>query len=147
MKGPVTRKDFEIFNVYGGEDMFGRVCDHIGRHLTEYDEDAAASTSVQPVSRSAATGTAAGGGSSSSSSRFRPLINQQVDMKNREQINESLLTGVKVRLSLLAVHLSADAAMSGQYRLCPEAGNRRGLENAKHLPISEMSIVKVHAII
>ncbi|EFJ50639.1 F1F0 ATP synthase, subunit alpha, mitochondrial [Volvox carteri f. nagariensis] len=62
VKGPITRKDFEMFNVPAGEDMFGRVCDHIGRHLPEYDEI-------------------------------------QVEMKNREQINESLLTGVKTRWS------------------------------------------------
>ncbi|GLC45451.1 hypothetical protein PLESTM_001736100 [Pleodorina starrii] len=37
VKGPITRKDYEVFNVPAGEDMFGRVCDHIGRHLTEYD--------------------------------------------------------------------------------------------------------------
>ncbi|GLI64321.1 hypothetical protein VaNZ11_007548 [Volvox africanus] len=103
VKGPITRKDFETFNVPAGEDAFGRVCDHIGRHLPEYDDAVSASSAAALVSPAASRSPAAGSGGSSSSggssggssNRFRPLVNQQVDMKNREQINESLLTGVK----------------------------------------------------
>ncbi|GLC68001.1 hypothetical protein PLESTF_000633300 [Pleodorina starrii] len=116
VKGPITRKDYEVFNVPAGEDMFGRVCDHIGRHLTEYDihdsapppagaaaaaaaaarGSAAAGSTVTSTSSTTGSGGSGGSGGGGSASRsVRPLINHQVEMKNREQINESLLTGVK----------------------------------------------------
>lgn len=95
VKGPVTRKDFDVFTVPAGDDTFGRVHDHIGRHLPAFD-------SPQQQQQQQPQEAAGGKGAAAGSARVappvtRPLLNAQVEMKNREQINESLLTGVKVR--------------------------------------------------
>ncbi|PNW77022.1 hypothetical protein CHLRE_10g419050v5 [Chlamydomonas reinhardtii] len=91
VKGPVTRKDFDVFTVPAGDDTFGRVHDHIGRHLPAFD-----SPQQQQQPQEAAGGKGAAAGSARVAPPVtRPLLNAQVEMKNREQINESLLTGVK----------------------------------------------------
>ncbi|GFR41698.1 hypothetical protein Agub_g2445, partial [Astrephomene gubernaculifera] len=40
VKGPITRKDYDTFTVPAGEDMFGRVHDHIGRPMSELESEA-----------------------------------------------------------------------------------------------------------
>lgn len=73
-KGPITKKEYECFQSPTGESMFGHVVDHLGR----------------PAGPSRSKGVARLG-----MEKTKPLINQQVAMKNREPITESLFTGVK----------------------------------------------------
>lgn len=77
--GPVTKKDFELWRAPTGDTMFGHVVDYLGR----------------PVSVTGVSAALAGESAPLGQERTKPLINQQVAMKNREQITESMLTGVK----------------------------------------------------
>ncbi|KAG2429129.1 hypothetical protein HYH02_014166 [Chlamydomonas schloesseri] len=102
VKGPITRKDFDVFTVPAGDETFGRVHDHVGRHLHAFDNDSPQQQQPSAVQEAgAASGgsgakvAAAGGSGRVAPPVTRPLLNAQVEMKNREQINESLLTGVK----------------------------------------------------
>jgi len=86
-KGPVTKKQYELFEVPAGEALFGRVTNYVGLavgDLEHLDSNQAASTSLSSVARKAV-----------GMDRTRPLLNTQVPMALREQICESLLTGVK----------------------------------------------------
>ena len=80
----MTRKDYDIFQAPTGDALFGRVVNYFG-----FERGAkGASTALRAgVSTFPPIGF----------DKARPLINQQVDMKGREQITECLLTGVKVR--------------------------------------------------
>jgi hypothetical protein len=107
-KGPITRKDYELWQAPAGESLMGRVVSFLGQPHTGLTGDATSSasttTSAAAVSRpggrareppGAAEAEAAAGGDSSllGLEATRPLINQQVAMKNRDQISESLFTG------------------------------------------------------
>ncbi|GAX73139.1 hypothetical protein CEUSTIGMA_g592.t1 [Chlamydomonas eustigma] len=92
-KGPMTRKDYDIFMSPAGDTLFGKMVNYFGIEQgldtesctssseTGGDDDCVPSASQQRVP----TGF----------DKVRPLINHQVDMKGREQITECLLTGVK----------------------------------------------------
>ena len=99
VKGPVTRKDYDIYQAPAGDALFGKAVNCLG-----YER---AMTAVAQPSSSAFQEDGPSPLSSSTSSfpmtappvgfdKVRPLINQQVDMQGREQITECLLTGVKV---------------------------------------------------
>lgn len=70
-KGPSTKREYEIARVPAGEGVTGKVIDFLGR---------------LPLSQ-VQLGTDV----------MVPLFGEQPDMESREQIAESLLTGVKVR--------------------------------------------------
>ena len=78
VKGPVTRKDYEIYHSPAGETLFGKVVNAVGFER-------------MPGSDAAVSGGPVG------FDKSRPLINAQVNMNAREQITECLLTGIKVR--------------------------------------------------
>lgn len=84
-KGPMTRKDYDIFAAPAGDALFGRVVNYFG------------------FERQATAGASSGPAPPLGFDKTRPLINQQVDMQGREQITECLLTGVKVRCTQLRV--------------------------------------------
>ena len=90
-KGPITRKDYELWAAPAGNPLFGKVFDLLGQVNPAIDTGSTSSSSTSTSSTTTdATGTAVLG-----FERTKPLINQQVAMKNREQISESLFTGVK----------------------------------------------------
>ncbi len=86
-KGPVTRKDYDIVQAPAGDALFGKVVNFFGyeRTLSSPPGSMSPSSSSPPLTPPIGM------------DKVRPLINQQVDMKGREQITECLLTGVKVR--------------------------------------------------
>jgi F-type H+-transporting ATPase subunit alpha len=69
-QGPATKREYDIAKVPAGDGLVGKVVDFLGR---------------QPGSQ-VQLGTTA----------FVPLFGDQPDMESREQIAESLVTGVKV---------------------------------------------------
>ncbi|KAF5837172.1 P-loop containing nucleoside triphosphate hydrolase protein [Dunaliella salina] len=75
--GPVTKKEFELFESPAGADAFGSVRDFLGiakiPGAAEVSQGACRPDMGKPL----------------------PLLNQQVTMMNREQVTEPLLTGVK----------------------------------------------------
>jgi len=77
VQGPVTKKEFELFESPAGADVFGSVLDFLGMSkipgAAEVSQGACRPNMGKPV----------------------PLLNQQVTMMNREQVTEPLLTGVK----------------------------------------------------
>jgi F0F1-type ATP synthase alpha subunit len=98
--GPVTRKEFELWQSPADDaELAGRAVDFLGRPLSGFDP---------VVARASASG---GGGSNGGHggnanpfapaappigmARTRPLVNEQVPMKSREQIGEALVTGVR----------------------------------------------------
>ncbi len=77
VKGPITRKDYELFMVPAGEDAFGRVAGHTGAPRADYPTaGAAAAAGAGAVAAGASQ--QAGAGSGSGAGKTRPLINQQV---------------------------------------------------------------------
>jgi hypothetical protein len=101
VKGPITRKDFEVVTVPAGDEAWGGpALDHIGRPLQQLEADQAgakgAAATASASTSSTGSGSAGSSGSSSGVAR-RPLIGNPPAMKDREQICESLFTGVKVR--------------------------------------------------
>jgi flagellar biosynthesis/type III secretory pathway ATPase len=70
-KGPSTKREYETARVPAGEAVTGKVIDFLGR----------------PPGSQVQLGT----------NVMVPLLGEQPDMESREQIAESLLTGVKVR--------------------------------------------------
>ena len=78
-KGPSTKREYEIARVPAGEAVTGKVIDFLGR-LPGSQVQLGTNVMV-------------------------PLFGEQPDMESREQIAESLLTGVKVRR---ATHLEND---------------------------------------
>lgn len=80
VKGPTTRKDYEMALSPAGDALFGKVINFFGfERGMDYEHANAAVLGQAPVGFD----------------KVRPLVNQQIDMKGREQITESLLTGVK----------------------------------------------------
>lgn len=69
-EGPSTKREYDITLVPVGEGLAGQCTDFLGRPAGSYLQ---VGTSAQ-----------------------LPLFNQQVPVEDREQISESLLTGVKV---------------------------------------------------
>jgi hypothetical protein len=104
-KGPITRKDYELYQAPAGESLMGHVVNFLGQPHTGLTGDSASSGSNTAAAASrpggrareppgAAEAEAAGADSGLlGSEATRPLINQQVAMKNRDQISESLFTG------------------------------------------------------
>ena len=76
VNGPVTKKEYEPVMAPAGDELFGKVVNFFG-----LERSTAASTPPSTISFGF--------------DKTRPLINMQVDMKGREQITESLHTGVK----------------------------------------------------
>ena len=89
VKGPSTRKDYDILMAPAGDALFGKLVNYFGyeRKLRMAGEGTSGSATGAAVAPLAPLGF----------DKVRPLINQQVEMKGREQITECLLTGVKVR--------------------------------------------------
>ncbi|GBF87937.1 ATP synthase subunit alpha [Raphidocelis subcapitata] len=114
-KGPITKKDYELMQAPTGDELWGRVVDFLGRPLPGFDPKTpppAAGAAAAAAAAAAGAGggqgasldeddapaAGAGGGAAGPFVGFdktRPLVNQQVAMKAREQIAESLSTGVK----------------------------------------------------
>ena len=69
-QGPTTKREYDIATVPVGDGLIGRVVDFLGR----------------PPGSAGQLGTTA----------FAPLFGEQPNMESREQINEALVTGVKV---------------------------------------------------
>jgi F0F1-type ATP synthase alpha subunit len=96
--GPVTRKEFELWQSPADDAaLAGRAVDFLGRPLAGFDP---------VVARAAGGGAAAPSGGAAADpfaaaappvgmARTRPLVNEQVPMKSREQIGEALVTGVR----------------------------------------------------
>jgi len=77
-KGPITKKEYEAFEAPAGEGVFGHVVDFVGvEQALGGDGDSNAGGRVLGMDKT------------------RPLINTQIGMKDREQISEALVTGVK----------------------------------------------------
>eukprot|EP00798_Chlamydomonas_sp_ICE-L_P012133 gene12133-15243_t len=76
--GPVTRKDYEMSQAPVGNSMFGRASNFLGADLLN-PTSAVPSTSGPP----------------SGFEKTYPLLKEQVNMKNRDQVAEGLFTGVK----------------------------------------------------
>jgi len=89
-KGPITRKDYEEFRVPAGEALFGRVVSFLGLEI-----EAAAGASTSAPAPAASSPPAPFSRLPQGIDKMRALITQQVTMKGREQISESLLTGIK----------------------------------------------------
>lgn len=83
-KGPITKKDYELWQAPTGDSLFGAVVNFLGRPLT-----LPGLTDVLPPPHLDSIGEVLPLGMD----RHKPLINQQVAMKNREQISECVLTG------------------------------------------------------
>ena len=99
VKGPVTRKDYDIYQAPAGDALFGKAVNCLGyeRVVTAVAQPSGSASqedgrSPPPSSTSSFSMTTPPVGFD----KVRPLINQQVDMQGREQITECLLTGVKV---------------------------------------------------
>eukprot|EP00882_Tetradesmus_deserticola_P018440 GHRQ01019807.1.p1 GENE.GHRQ01019807.1~~GHRQ01019807.1.p1 ORF type:complete len:361 (+),score=156.87 GHRQ01019807.1:398-1480(+) len=123
-KGPITRKEYELMQAPAGESLYGAVVNYIGQpiqeidtpanrnHIAKHKSEQAAAAALAAADAEAAgqqqprgvmtsweeeggPDVAGSGLSGLGLERLKPLINQQVAMKNREQITESLFTGVK----------------------------------------------------
>lgn len=92
-EGPKTKRDYRLFQVPVGNSLKGRVIDYLCRPLDtssgasvssgsfdERDSDDRVTTAKSVPVRTEAT---------------LPLVNKQPDMENRQQIHESLFTGVR----------------------------------------------------
>ena len=93
VKGPSTRKDYDILQAPTGDMLFGKLVNYVGyqRNIVAAEEASAA------MARPTAT---ASPSPPVGFDKVRPLINPQVDMNCREQVAECLLTGVKVGAGL-----------------------------------------------
>eukprot|EP00882_Tetradesmus_deserticola_P005439 GHRQ01005723.1.p1 GENE.GHRQ01005723.1~~GHRQ01005723.1.p1 ORF type:complete len:668 (+),score=308.35 GHRQ01005723.1:398-2401(+) len=123
-KGPITRKEYELMQAPAGESLYGAVVNYIGQpiqeidtpanrnHIAKHKSEQAAAAALAAADAEAAgqqqprgvmtsweeeggPDVAGSGLSGLGLERLKPLINQQVAMKNREQITESLFTGVR----------------------------------------------------
>lgn len=164
-KGPITKKEFELFEAPVADDMFGRLLNFLGQDLDAALHDSSSSSSPQgagaaprpPPSPSPAQGadpsTSGRGGPAPGSSRMRPIINNQVAMKSRDQVSEPLLTGVKA-VDLLtplgrgACLLVVGPAGSGQQQLVEDCllGQRgtgvRCVYASTQRPLPELSALR-----
>lgn len=91
VKGPSTRKDYDILQAPTGDKLFGKLVNYVGyqRNLMAAEE-ASASMTIPAVSADVPAVPPIG------FDKVRPLINPQIDMQCRDQISECLMTGVKV---------------------------------------------------
>ncbi|KAI8466349.1 MAG: alpha subunit of mitochondrial F1F0 ATP synthase [Monoraphidium minutum] len=110
-KGPITKKDYDLMQAPAGDDLYGSVVDFMGRPIPGFPSAAPAAAAPPPTPPAAADPAAppqrqsveeedaapssSGGGLFLGFGKTRPLVNQQVAMAAREQIFESLSTGVK----------------------------------------------------
>lgn len=121
-RGPITRKEYELMQAPAGDSLYGAVVNYIGQPITEVDTPANRAAVQKHKSKLAAVAAvnaqqqqgeqqyrpagvltsweeddgpdiAGHGIDALGLERLKPLINQQVAMKNRDQITESLFTG------------------------------------------------------
>jgi F0F1-type ATP synthase alpha subunit len=114
--GPVTRKEFELWQSPADDaELAGRAVDFLGRPLAGFDPVVLLADSARRREGEGGAGEAGEGGPPPpppapegggdpffaparppvGMARTRPLINEQVAMKSREQIGEALVTGVR----------------------------------------------------
>ncbi|KAJ9515099.1 hypothetical protein QJQ45_028891, partial [Haematococcus lacustris] len=164
-KGPITKKEFELFEAPVADDMFGRLVNFLGQDLDPALHDSSSSSSPQDAgaaprpphspspAQAADPSTSGRVGPAPGSSRMRPIINNQVAMKSRDQVSEPLLTGVKA-VDLLtplgrgACLLVVGPAGSGQQQLVEDCllGQRgtgvRCVYASTQRPLHELSALR-----
>ena len=85
-RGPATKREYGVAMVPAGDALVGQTVDFMGRR----------------------PGGGGGGGAQLGADVLVPLFNEQLDMESREQINQALTTGVKVRFLGLKQVLSKE---------------------------------------